>query len=208
MCGVLSFGLYNLALNEGERRINPGTAAMLVAVGPILIALLAGYLPGPRLPPDARHWLCDRVCRRDRDRSHHHGKGNVAGRGAVLCLAAAAFYAGGCIRQKPGMARAPGLHVTWIACAVGLILFCLLAPKLVDGSKGKASSIAWMVYLGIFPTAIGFMTWAYALSRRPPGGWGDNVPRAADRGTAGLGHLGETPVALAFLGGALSSAAL
>ena len=43
VCGVLWFGLYNLALNEAERRVDAGTAAMLVNVGPILIAILAGF---------------------------------------------------------------------------------------------------------------------------------------------------------------------
>jgi drug/metabolite transporter (DMT)-like permease len=44
LCGLLWFGAYNVALNEGERRVDAGTAAMLVNVGPILIALLAGVV--------------------------------------------------------------------------------------------------------------------------------------------------------------------
>ena len=44
VCGLLWFGLYNVALNAAERRVDAGTAAMLVNVGPILIALLAGRL--------------------------------------------------------------------------------------------------------------------------------------------------------------------
>src|SRR5215212_3622187 len=43
-CGLLWFGAYNLMLNAGERRVDAGTAAMLVNVGPILIAILAGVL--------------------------------------------------------------------------------------------------------------------------------------------------------------------
>ena len=42
VCGVLWFGLYNVALNAAETRIDAGTAAMLVNVGPILIAIFAG----------------------------------------------------------------------------------------------------------------------------------------------------------------------
>jgi len=42
--GVFWFGLYNLALNEAEQRVDAGTAAMLVNVGPILIAVLAGIV--------------------------------------------------------------------------------------------------------------------------------------------------------------------
>ena len=44
VCGLLWFGAYNLALNAGERRVDAGTAAMLVNIGPILIAVLAGAL--------------------------------------------------------------------------------------------------------------------------------------------------------------------
>jgi len=42
--GVLWFGVYNVALNAGERRIDAGTAAMLIQVSPILVAVLALFL--------------------------------------------------------------------------------------------------------------------------------------------------------------------
>jgi len=42
LCGVLWFGVYNVALNAAERRVDAGIAALLVNVGPILIAGLAG----------------------------------------------------------------------------------------------------------------------------------------------------------------------
>ena len=41
LIGVLWFGVYNVALNEGEQRVDAGTAAMLIQVSPILIAVLA-----------------------------------------------------------------------------------------------------------------------------------------------------------------------
>ena len=44
LCGLLWFGAYNVALNSGERRVDAGTAAMLVNVGPILIAIVAGFV--------------------------------------------------------------------------------------------------------------------------------------------------------------------
>src|SRR3954470_6972805 len=44
LCGVLWFGLYSVVLNAAERRVDAGTAAMLVHMGPIFIALLAGVL--------------------------------------------------------------------------------------------------------------------------------------------------------------------
>src|SRR5712664_4265681 len=42
LCGLLWFAAYNVVLNAAERRVDAGTAAMLVNVGPVLIAVLAG----------------------------------------------------------------------------------------------------------------------------------------------------------------------
>src|SRR5437763_668101 len=50
VAGVLWFGAYNLMLNSAERRVDAGTAAMLVNVGPILIAILAGLLLAEGFP--------------------------------------------------------------------------------------------------------------------------------------------------------------
>src|SRR6478672_470350 len=44
LCGALWLGAYNVLLNAAEQRVDAGTAAMLVNVGPVLIALLAGLL--------------------------------------------------------------------------------------------------------------------------------------------------------------------
>ena len=50
LCGALWLGAYNVLLNAAEQRVDAGTAAMLVNVGPILIALLAGLLLHERCP--------------------------------------------------------------------------------------------------------------------------------------------------------------
>jgi len=61
-----------------------------------------------------------------------------------------------------------------------------------------------MVYLGVFPTAVGFMTWAYALSRTTAGRMGATTYLVAPLAILmGWAFLSETPAALAFLGGAL-----
>src|SRR5919106_1000555 len=49
--GVVWFGGYFIALNAGEGLVDAGTAAMLVNVGPILIAILAGLFLQEGFPP-------------------------------------------------------------------------------------------------------------------------------------------------------------
>ena len=204
-CGVLWFGLYGLVLNEAERRVDAGTASMLVNVGPVLIALLAGLLLREGFP----HMLLAGcavaftgalvigLATTDR--------GLAAGWGSVLCAVAAALYAGGVIAQKPLLSRASALQVTWLACVIGMLVCLPFAPRLVEElANAPPSSIAWMVYLGAFPTAVAFTTWAYALSRTTAGRMGATtylVPPIAI--LLGWVFLSEAPELLAFGGGAL-----
>jgi len=66
------------------------------------------------------------------------------------------------------------------------------------------SDLLWILYLGVFPTAIGFSTWAFALKSSDAGKLSLTtflVPFIAT-GLAWL-LLDETPPGLAFVGGAL-----
>ena len=109
------------------------------------------------------------------------------------------------IAQKPLLSRASTPHITWLACLIGAAACLPFARQLVDGlGEARTSSIAWMVYLGAFPTAVAFTTWAYALSRTTAGRMGATtylVPPLAI--LLGWAVLGESPAALAFLGGAI-----
>ena len=205
VCGVLWFGLYNLALNEAEQRVDAGTAAMLVNIGPILIALLAGFLLGEGFPRALVAGCAVAFLGVVVIGVATSEQGVAASWGAILCVAAAAFYAGGVVAQKPLLSRISGLHVTWAACTIGLLVCLPFTPTLVDelGSADR-SSVAWMIYLGAFPTAVGFLTWAYALSRMTAGRMGATtylVPPIAI--LIGWALLAESPETLAFLGGAL-----
>ncbi len=84
-------------------------------------------------------------------------------------------------------------------------LGALFAPALLSEFwEADASAVGWVVYLGVFPTAVAFTTWAYALSRNTAGRMGATtylVPPLAV--LMGWMVLGEVPPALALLGGAL-----
>jgi drug/metabolite transporter (DMT)-like permease len=204
-CGLLWFGAYNVLLNAAEQRIDAGTAAMLVNVGPVLIALLAGLLLGEGFPRSlvAGCAIAFAGAVVIGLATSEHGVG--AGWGAALCLAAAAAYAGGVIAQKPLLERTSGLQITFLACVIGAAACLPFAPALA-GELGDASgeAIAWTVYLGAFPTAVGFSTWAYALKRTSAGRMGATtylVPPLAV--LLGWAILGEAPPPLALAGGAL-----
>ncbi|MGZ4616647.1 MAG: DMT family transporter [Actinomycetes bacterium] len=205
VCGVLWFGVYNVALNEAERRVDAGTAAMLVNIGPILIAILAGLLLGEGFP---RRLLAGSVIAFAGVLVIGTATSSRAGAdpwGVLLCVVAAVAYAVAVVAQKSLLSRLRALEVTWLACVIGAVACLPFAPGLLrETAAASPSAIGWVVFLGALPTAVAFTTWAYALSRTSAGRLGATtylVPPLAI--VLGWGLLGEAPVPLAFLGGAL-----
>jgi drug/metabolite transporter (DMT)-like permease len=205
LCGVLWLGAYSVLLNAAERRVDAGTAAMLVNVGPILIALLAGWLLAEGYPP-ALFAGCAIAFAGVAVIAVSTSDGGEAGSlGVAFCLLAALGYAGGVVAQKVALRRVSGLQTVFLACLTAAIACLWAAPSLArEAETASASNVVWVVYLGLFPTAVGFVTWAYALARTSAGRLGSTtylVPAIAI--LIGWALLGESPPALAFLGGAI-----
>ena len=204
LCGVGWFGVYNLVLNEGERRIDAGTAALIVQVGPIIVAFLATILLGERM----HRWLLvgivvgfSGVVIIARGFSTG-GDGDVLG--VVLVTIAAMMYAVGVLCQKPLLRRIPALQVVFVSFVIGAVVCLPFAGDLPDVVRHGEPAALWMVYLGIFPTAIAFTTWAYALTHTDAGTLSLTtflVPFLTTLIAWAL--LDEVPPALTFAGGAL-----
>jgi drug/metabolite transporter (DMT)-like permease len=203
--GILFLGGYSVALNAAERRVDAGTAAMLINTGPILIAILAGIFLKEGFP----RWLfagcavafsgCLLIGLASSE------SGSRAGVGLALLLLAAFAYASAVVIQKPLLARVSPLQVTWLGCAAATIVCLPFAPTLVgELDDAGTTTIGWMVYLGLAPTALGFATWAFALRRMSAGRLASLaylIPVVAI--LLGWALLGETPPSLAVGGGAL-----
>jgi drug/metabolite transporter (DMT)-like permease len=205
LCGLLWFGGYNVALNAAEQRVDAGTAALLVNIGPILIAILAGVFLHEGFPRGLVVGSSVAFCGVAVITIPSIDQASAEVWGPLLCVVAAVLYAAGVVIQKPVLARVSALQVTFLACAVGALACLPFAPQLIDEvGQADRSAIGWLVYLGIFPTAIAFTTWAYALARTTAGRLGATtylVP-ATSILLAWL-LLDEVPPLLAFVGGAL-----
>jgi drug/metabolite transporter (DMT)-like permease len=130
--GVLWFGVYMVALNWGEQHVDAGTAAMVVNIGPILIALLGGWLLGEGLPRPLMLGITVSFAG-----VILAGIATSAGRhpslaGVLLCLLAAGSYALAVVSQKPALQHASALQVTTFGCAVGALACLPFTGQLVS----------------------------------------------------------------------------
>ncbi|MFF0083020.1 DMT family transporter [Streptomyces canus] len=164
--GVLWFGFYMVVLNWGEQQVDAGTAALVVNIGPILIALLGARLLGDAMPPRLLAGMAVSFAGAVTVGLSMSDDGGSSVFGVILCLLAAIAYAGGVVAQKPALGSATPLQVTTFGCFTGAVVCLPFAGQLVsEAADAPASATLNMVYLGVFPTALAFTTWAYALAR-------------------------------------------
>ena len=202
LCGLAWFAAYNVLLNAAEQRVDAGTTAMLVNIGPILIAILAGLVLGEGFPRRLVSGALVACLGAGLIGAATTG-GDRDPLGIVLCLLAAISYAIGVVAQKPALRRLPALQVTALACLIGALACLPYLPRLLDQVRtADGPAIGGLVYLGLVPTALAFSTWAYALARTDAGRLGVSTYLVPPL-TIGLGWavLAERPAALAVLGG-------
>jgi drug/metabolite transporter (DMT)-like permease len=203
--GVLWFGVYMVALNWGEREVDAGTAAMIVSLAPVLIAVLSGWLLKEGFPARLLGGIAVSCGGAVVVGIWSSASGRASLQGVMLCVLAAASSAVSAVIQKPVLRRASALQVTTFGCVVGAVAclpFCGQLVTQLDRAPWAASlSVA---YLGVFPTALAFTTWAYALARTAAGTMGAAVYAVpALTVLMSWGILGEVPRWGALAGGAL-----
>jgi len=204
--GVLWYAVYNLALNAGERRVDAGTASLVLQSAPVFVALLAAVFLSERFTWVKALGLALAIAGVGLISSPGDGHGDLVG--VLLCVVSALVYAVSVIVQKPLMASLPAVQVTAVACAVGALACLPWAGTLVtEASAAPTSSVWWMVYLGLFPTAIGFTCYAYALNHMPASNLAVTtylIPVVTILMAWVL--LDETPASLAYVGGVITLA--
>ena len=204
--GVGWFGIYNLALNAGERHVDAGTAAMIIQIGPVIVALLAIPLFGERMHGVAASAACSSAS--PASRSSPAGPRPTRTRaslGVGLVLVAAVMYAVGVLTQKVLLRRLPSVQVVFVSFLMGALICLPFSSDLPGIVADGGAELWWIVYLGVFPTAVAFTTWAYALTHTDAGALSLTtflVPGIATL-VAWL-TINEVPPTLSFVGGALA----
>ncbi|MFE0628481.1 DMT family transporter [Streptomyces sp. NPDC058864] len=164
LCGLTGMAAYQLLLNWGEVHVPAGTASLLVALAPVFSVLLATVFLGEPLT-----------------RAVVAGSLVAIGGAAVIALArgGAHFTAGALVvlgaavvqgvyhaATKPLLRGRTGLEVACYAMWAGTLMLLPLAPGAVRAAAhAPGSALACAVYLGLLPSALGFVIWGYAVAR-------------------------------------------
>jgi drug/metabolite transporter (DMT)-like permease len=207
LLGFTGFTVYHVAQNAGLQSVSAGAASFLNAAVPIFSALLALIFLRERL--NSWGWLGIAISFAGVALiSINTGDGLRFEAGAVLILIGAVSESAYFVLQKPFLARYSSLQLTTFTMWAGTLFMLIYAPGLVEQIQAAPLDTTLSIgFLGIFPTAIGYVLWSYALSR---------VAVSTVTGSMNVlpiltlliawVWLGEVPPALSLVGGAATIA--
>lgn len=164
LTGVL---MYHVPLNMGARTVTAGTVSLLNATAPVFTALLSIFLIGERI--QARGWLGIFLSFTGAALlAFSNETGFSFSFGAMWILFAAfseSFYF---IYQRGLLLKYGAVRLTTYVVWFGAIMMLPFSGNLMSALRiAPAGATAAVVYMGIFPTAIAYVLWAYDLSIFP-----------------------------------------
>jgi len=205
MMGFVSISVYHVALNAGERTVTGGAASMLVASSPIFAALLARVALNERL----RVWGWIGIAISFVGVSLiaiGEGGGVHFNRGAFLVLISALSTGISVVLQKHYLKTYNVTDFSTHLILAGTLFLLVFLPGLAtEIRRAPLKPTLAVVYLGVFPAAIAYLTWGYVLKRIPASIAASSfytIPIFAI--FLGWVVLREVPGALAILGGGLA----
>jgi drug/metabolite transporter (DMT)-like permease len=165
LLGALGFTIYHLALNLGELRVSAGAASLIIATAPAITALLARFMAHERMPPAA--YLGSTVAFAGVFMVVL-GDGATIGFNAyaLLVLLSAVVTSFFAVLQRPMFARYAAVEVTAFATWSGTALMLPFLPGFTaDVASAGGPALVATTYIGLFPSAIAYSMFAYALSK-------------------------------------------
>lgn len=162
--GLTGISLYHISLTFGELTVPAGIASLIIAVAPVFTAVVASFALKERLTiwgwlGLALGFIGVALITVD--------SGHVAGftRGALLILVSAVATAFFFVYQKPLFARYRAIDLTAYFTWIGVLPMLVFLPGLVhQWPHATVAGTLACIYIGIFPAAIAYVAWAYALS--------------------------------------------
>jgi drug/metabolite transporter (DMT)-like permease len=204
LAGLLGIAVYNLALTKGEQYATAGVASLIVASAPIVTALLAMFYLGEKL--SAWGWAGMGTCFLGVAVIALTSGGGLSFEPGALVLLIAPLAQGIFFAiQKPFLRRYTAFQFTAYAIWAGTLALLPFSGGLLEAARSApVEATLAVVYMGVLPGALAFVTWAYALARTPASTAASFlylVPASAN--IIGWAWLGEVPHLPALLGGVL-----
>lgn len=166
LLGFLGIAVYNVALNYGEQTVSAGAASFIVNTVPVFTAILSFVFLNERIALWGWIGIVVGFCGAAIISLGEAGSGDMMlNKGAGFILLAAFVQAIYFVAQKTMLQRYSPLELTTYAIWAGMICLLVFFPGLWEAILDSDSEATYaVVYLGIGPGALGYLTYTYALA--------------------------------------------
>jgi len=166
LLGWIGINGYHICATFGQLTISAGTSGMLIGSGPIFTTIFAILILKERLSKVG--WIglafgfagISLIAIGSGDASFGIAPGVFLT--ILAAIATSIFF----VYQKPLYKKYSAIELTAYFTWAGTIPFLFFAPGLFEAIQTVPMEVnITAIYIGIFPTAIAYLTWAYALSQ-------------------------------------------
>lgn len=203
--GALGLGGYNVFLNYGELAVSAGIASFIVSQSPLLTMLCAVIFLREKFNIVSLLGVLISI----------FGVGLITlsddenlkfDIGLVFLLLATLINGLYSVLQKPFLKKYHAIDVTVFIIWGGTLALMIFIPDLIQDVKTAPwSATAAVIYLGIFPAAIAYLAWSYALQAIPASTCATFLYFMPVLATfLGWIWLGEVPALLSLIGGLIA----
>ncbi len=167
LLGFLGYSVYHTALNYGELNVSAGTASLIIATAPAFTAIIAFFFLNDKLP--VLGWLgifisfagVVLIVLGDNPEIGF----NIYALLILLSAVVTALYA---VLQRPLFKTYKAVEVTAFATWAGTMPMLIFLPGFFSNLQtSTTNSLLAGIYIGIFPSAIAYTLFTYAISKLP-----------------------------------------
>ncbi len=167
MLGITGIAVYHVALNYGVTTVSAGAAGFIIGSSPVFATLFSVLFLKDR--PKIFTWTGIFISFLGITFIAFGESGGLRfSKGAFLVLLAAMSGGLFCVIQKKLLQKYSAFELTAYPMWIGTILITFFIPGLAQTIQtAPLKATLAVIYLGIFPAAFAYVTWAYILSRLP-----------------------------------------
>ena len=209
LCGAAGFAVYIVAFNMGSVTVNAATSSIVISTAPIMTAFLARFVYKERLR--RIQWFAIAVEFVGIVILTAMRGGLIANKGIVWLLGAAFSFCIYNLTLRKLVKRYTGIQVTAYSIFAGSIMLAAFAPQTaVQLWHAPVVAVLYVVAMGIFSSALAYVTWSKAFERAQGVAAVSNYMFLTPFLTTILGFLmaGEVPDLATITGGAVIMAGL
>jgi drug/metabolite transporter (DMT)-like permease/GNAT superfamily N-acetyltransferase len=167
LAALFGITLYHLGFTFGETRVSASAAALIIASGPIWTALLAVFFLGERFNGWGWSGVALAFCGVAAIALGEGGGIKIEPMALLVMLASFSTAVYFVIGKKP-LQTYSSLEFTSYVIWIGVLPMLFFLPGLIHQLPLAPASSTWtIVFLGVFPGALAYFLWSYALARMP-----------------------------------------